>query len=107
MPSERAGTATPDDRTIRPRGEIDLANVAVIVHPVDEALAQGVKHIVVDLAEVTYFGSPVLGALLDGRKRCEAAGATFNVRVVDERQRRLFEITGLVALLEQTDAPDA
>jgi anti-anti-sigma factor len=80
--------------------------VAVIVQPINEALSQDVNHIVVDLEEVTYFGSSVLGALLDGRKRCEAAGGTLIVRVTDDRQRRLFEITGLDALLEHNDAPE-
>ena len=107
MQPEPAEVGPPVHRTIRPRGEIDLSNVEVIAHPIDEALAQGTTHITVDLGEVTYFGSSVLGALIAGRQRCEAAGGTLTVHVADDHHRRLFEITGLVALLDHTDTPAA
>lgn len=104
MQPEPVGVGAPVHRTIRPRGETDLSNVKVIVRPIAKALAQGATHITVDLREVTYLGSTAFRALVNGRQRCEAAGATLTVHVADDRHRRLFEVTGLVELLDQPGA---
>ena len=77
-----------------------MSNVEVIARPINEALRQGATHITVDLGAVTFFGSSALRALIDGRLRCEAAGTILSVNVTSDRQRRVFEVTGLVGLLD-------
>jgi anti-anti-sigma factor len=77
-------------------GEFDVANVEEVQANAQHAVAaDGVTHVIVDLAEVTFLGSTGLGALI--RLRTDAAHASISLvlRNVPAPVQRLLALTGL------------
>jgi len=73
-------------------GEADLHVAPEVRDRLLEAIESGASGIVVDLAEVTFVDSMMLGALLGAMKRMRSKGA-LRVVVSSPEIRRLFEIT--------------
>jgi anti-sigma B factor antagonist len=73
-------------------GEADLHVAPAVRDHLFEAVASGANGIVVDLADVTFVDSMMLGALLGALKRMRGRGK-FRVVVPSRDLRRLFEIT--------------
>jgi anti-sigma B factor antagonist len=64
------------------------------------ALEEGGRHIVVDLAEVTFIDSSGLGALLSGYKNANQRSGTFVLSGLQPRVRSMFELTRLNRVFE-------
>jgi anti-sigma B factor antagonist len=74
------------------RGEADLHVAPAVRDRLLEAVSSGASAIVVDLTDVTFVDSMMLGALLGALKRMQGSGE-FRVVVSSREIRRLFEIT--------------
>lgn len=81
-------------------GEIDaytapqLKERAATIEWTEETVVQ------MDLSKVTYMDSTGLGVFVGIYKRAHAAGGTFQLRGLNERLYRLFEITGLNEVID-------
>ncbi len=74
------------------QGEADLHVAPAVRDRLFEAVGSGATGIVVDLTDVTFVDSMMLGALLGALKRMKGAGE-FRIVVPSREIRRLFEIT--------------
>jgi anti-sigma B factor antagonist len=80
---------------VSPRGEIDLATQGALRQVLEELIATGRAHLVVDLADTTFLDSTGLGALIGARRRTHAMNGSFAIICDNPRMRRLFEMTRL------------
>lgn len=91
-------------------GELDLANVGAVRSIAQQALdAPHVARIVVDLADVAFMDSTILGALVALRTDADRCAIGLALRNVQPLVRRLLTITGLdgvFAVEEQICAPN-
>ena len=87
-------------------GEHDLATAQSVRARIAEAGDQGV---VVDLRPTQFVDSSILGVLVEAAKRAEERECGFAI-VLDENAnaavRRVFEVTGLAALLPTYESMD-
>jgi anti-sigma B factor antagonist len=95
-----------DTAEIAAHGEIDLATVNTLRSAITSALAQGARHVALDLEGVTYIDSSGLGTLIGAHKRLASSGGTMTVRCSRPRILRLFAITGLDRVLTITARDD-
>jgi anti-sigma B factor antagonist len=66
----------------------------------------GARHLVVDLAEVSFIDSTALGVLIGATKRLHSADGSFAVVCPSEKIGRVFEITGLDQVLAMHTSRD-
>jgi anti-sigma B factor antagonist len=87
-------------RVLTISGEHDLSTAPELRQRLDQLIIDG-KPIVVDLSPATFVDSSVLGAILEARRRAQAAGQGFAVSHVNgaDAVGRVLEITGLRAEL--------
>ncbi|TVT46412.1 STAS domain-containing protein [Amycolatopsis rhizosphaerae] len=98
-----AGTAITrietDDGTevgrIRLFGEIDHAEAGRLDEAVRELLDKGVDRLVVDFAELSFFDSACLSALVRARAQAEDHEAAIVLENVNRYAHRILELTGL------------
>jgi anti-sigma B factor antagonist len=83
-------------------GELDLASAPQLQACLAELTANGVKHVVVDLANLRFIDSTGIGVLVSDFKRLSEVGGSMAVRNAGPRAYRVFEMTGLVELLSVT-----
>ncbi|MGH3040492.1 MAG: STAS domain-containing protein [Gaiellaceae bacterium] len=76
-------------------GEIDLYTAPEFKQQLVELIAQGAKHVVVDLTETTFIDSTTLGVLVGGVKRLRPNGGQLSIVCSDRNITKIFEITGL------------
>ena len=97
---ERSGTVG----VLRPSGELDLATAP---EPRAQIGAFFQEHpgqrLVLDLSDVTFVDSTVLGVLVRAVRIAEQAGSSLAVRNPAAAIRRVFELTGLNRLLASVD----
>jgi anti-sigma B factor antagonist len=87
----------PSGRVIlRLRGEHDAATAAEVMWQGLAALDAGSEDLIVDLSELTFLDTTVIGALITIRKTALAQGRGVIVRDPQSGVRRIFEITGLL-----------
>jgi anti-sigma B factor antagonist len=84
---------------VRLSGEIDLATVDGLRSAVTAAVADGARHVVVDLEQVSYIDSSGLGTLVGAHKRLTGLGGTLVVWCTQPRLLRLFTLTGVDQVL--------
>ena len=77
-------------------GEQDLSTAPNLRRRIDSLLDEG-SATVVDLSHATFIDSSILGVILDGRRRAEAAGIGFAVVHASgaDAVDRVLEVTGL------------
>ena len=76
-------------------GEIDMHTAPELEHELQEILQLGGSSVVVDLADVGFVDSTVLGVLLRYQPRFRARGGDLVLVSDDRRILRTLEITGL------------
>ena len=74
-------------------GELDLANVPALQEALRRAVERSPKRLVVDLTDVTFVDSTVLGALVEARSRI--GGDAFALAAPGLEVRRALEVSGL------------
>jgi len=77
------------------QGEVDIYSAPQFKEVMIQSIDEGAKHIVVDLAGVTFIDSTALGVLVSGAKRVRPQNGTLDIVCHDENITRIFEITGL------------
>jgi anti-anti-sigma factor len=85
------------------RGDVDTRSVDTFTAHLDDGLQSAAVHasrlLVLDLAEVTYFGSAGLNAVLGCHERGAADGIAVRIVASDAEVLRPIEVTGLDAVL--------
>jgi anti-sigma B factor antagonist len=74
-------------------GELDLADAPALRDALRGAVERSPRRLVVDLAEVTFVDSTVLGALVEARSRI--GGEAFALAAPGLDVRRALEVSGL------------
>ena len=76
-------------------GELDTSTVGQLYEELAELTREGVRHLVIDVAELDFVDSTGLSAIIAAHKRVEASGGELIVLDPSRDMRRLFEITGI------------
>ena len=76
-------------------GELDLHNAAKVDAELEAIVDEDARHVIVDLLEVPFVESTVLGILLRHVRRLRSEGGELTIVTDDVRITRVFEITGL------------
>lgn len=92
-------------------GEIDIYAAPDFKEALVNGIDAGVRHMIVDLTDVTFIDSTALGVLISGAKRVRPRGGRLDIVCTDENIIRIFEITGLNRIfgihLSRTEAIEA
>jgi anti-sigma B factor antagonist len=80
-------------------GELDVASAPELQDRLAWVASNGILHLVLDLAAVTFVGSVGISVFITAFKRMEAAGGSLVVRNAAPSVFRIFEITGLANIL--------
>lgn len=84
-------------------GEIDMATVDTLVDTITTVLRQErPRHLDVNLAEVLFMDSSGLNSLVRCGREASKVGCRFTVSQPRPMVRRLFEVTGLLAMFGLT-----
>ncbi|GAA3031960.1 STAS domain-containing protein [Actinokineospora globicatena] len=86
--------------TISVLGDVDATSAGVLVEPLTAATGGPAERVVLDLSEVTFFGSHGLCAVVDAHQRAVSRGITLVV-VCSRGVSRLLEVTGVADTLRQ------
>lgn len=100
--SERGGTTV-----VSVSGEIDVYTAPVLRDALDQQIAAGRIHLVVDLQDVTFMDSTALGVLVGRLKLVRVQSGSLRVVVTHERVLRVFDITGLNKVFSIHESVDA
>lgn len=93
-----------DDRRITLRGELDLADkkaLSALFDSVDRT-----AHVVLDLSDVTYMDSTILGCLVHLRKRLAEHGGDLRLFGVNPNILRLLTVAGLDRVFDIAEIGD-
>ena len=93
------GSLDPVTHVVEPSGEVDLASAAELEACLDALFDSGTRRIIVDLGEVSFMDSTGVRALVRARTRLNAAGGILLVVCPHPNLHRVFEVTGVVDLL--------
>ncbi|TNC19604.1 STAS domain-containing protein [Amycolatopsis alkalitolerans] len=88
---------------IRLHGEIDHTAVEQLDRAVAELLDKGVGSLVVDFADLSFFDSACVSALVRARALAEERGSAITLANVDRYARRILDLTGLSAAFRIED----
>ena len=89
-------------------GEVDVFTAPLLRERLRDLAGQGALHIIVDLRDVVFLDSTVLGALVGCLKRLRTDGGLLTLVISAERILRIFRITGLSRILPpHPTVPDA
>lgn len=87
-------------------GEVDLGTAPELKERLTELVADGHRHIVVDLTATEFLDSTGLGALVAGLKRLRAHDGDMRVVCNTARVRKVFEITHVDRVLPMFESVD-
>ncbi|WP_170224644.1 STAS domain-containing protein [Actinokineospora cianjurensis] len=85
---------------VRAGGEIDLLTAPRFADAMVTAIDGGAALVVVDLDQVTFFGSAAVANLARAAERADTAGTVFRLVVGESMATRVLEISGLADLLD-------
>lgn len=80
-------------------GELDMATAPYLQQQVDDALEQGLHHLVFDLAGVPFCDSTGLSVFVRAKNRCDDLGGYVRLAAPQRGVRRILEVSGLVEVL--------
>ncbi len=95
--------ATPSVVVVRPVGDVDTATVGQLRTAVDEGVAGGAQHVVLDLAGVAFLGSAGLALLIEQREAAELRAGSLRLASVPRTVARPLAMTGLDELFAAYD----
>jgi anti-sigma B factor antagonist len=76
-------------------GEVDLYTAPEFKQELIDAVAEGARHVVVDLSQTTFIDSTTLGVLVGGIRRLREKDGDLSLVCKDRNISKIFEITGL------------
>lgn len=88
--------------TVALRGEVDIMTVDQVRVALGEALATGLREIVVDLTDLAFIDSTGLGALVFGFQRARDAGVRFRLAHPTRSVHQILVLSGLLEVVELT-----
>ena len=88
------------------RGELDLANAALLQGELDSAEIAPAPMVVLDLQQLEFIDSTGLRVLLTAHERARERGQEFAVTRGSEQVQRLLSITGVNEHLRVIASPD-
>jgi anti-sigma B factor antagonist len=77
-------------------GEADAYNAPQLEEELDRLLGDGAREVILDILDVPFIDSTVLGVLLKASRQARADGREVVLVTEDPRVLRVFEITGLL-----------
>jgi anti-anti-sigma factor len=93
------GNATPSPLVVvEVVGDIDV-DTASVLHTALTYAIEGNRHVCCDLSRVAFLGAAGVNTVLAALRHADSAGCAFTVRGVHGVSARVFQITGLDALL--------
>jgi len=93
-----------DSSTLSLSGELDVAVAADLREQLDRLIGSApAPAILVDLADVTFLDSVILGVLIGAVHRARDAGGDIQLCGVRPAVRRVFSITGVDAVIDIRD----
>lgn len=81
-------------------GEIDAYTVTGLKDMLKSVLETEGKDVIVDMEQVTYLDSTGLGVFISALKTAKEHGRKFELINIQERVYRLFQITGLIEIMD-------
>jgi anti-anti-sigma factor len=102
VPTELNVSVTKDGgrAVINLSGELDMETRRELLACVAEQMAQGNRHVVLDLAEVTFIDSQGLAAFVLARDQVSVEFGTLRLRGLTRTATRLLEMSGLLDELD-------
>jgi anti-sigma B factor antagonist len=89
-----------DDRAvIQVSGEIDLATCPQLRNVLAELVDRGVRHLVIDLEQVSFLDSSGIGVLMGTLRRVRELDGSLRLTAPSAQVRRVLELTGATMLL--------
>ncbi len=88
-----------DTSLLSVEGDLDLASAPSLKWALADLQASGSRHVVVDLAKVSFIDSTALGVLV-GAQRGLDPGVKLAIACAEENVLRIFELTGLDSMFE-------
>jgi anti-sigma B factor antagonist len=88
-----------DTSLLSVEGDLDLASAPSLKWALADLQAAGSRHVVVDLAKVSFIDSTALGVLV-GAQRGLDPGVKLAIACAEENVLRIFELTGLDGMFE-------
>lgn len=85
-------------RVVSVHGEIDVYTAPDLRERLNELVASGQCHLVLDLQGVDFLDSTGLGVLVGGLKRVRSRGGELSLVCAQERILKVFRITGLTSV---------
>jgi anti-sigma B factor antagonist len=86
---------TLSSKVIEPAGILDSTQAESFRLAVDEALAEGVDVILIDLKQITFIDSSGLGSLVMVLKKVRALERKMYICSINDQVRMLFDLTGM------------
>ncbi|MBP2325761.1 anti-anti-sigma factor [Kibdelosporangium banguiense] len=84
---------------LRASGEIDMNTAPLLAEELEQAISTNPELIVVDLSDVTFFGSAGIAALLNAREQHTETGGRLRLVATHGPVLRSLEIAGVLELL--------
>jgi anti-anti-sigma factor len=85
---------------LRLAGELDMSSAPQLNAVLDRLAAEGERHLLVDLSELTFCDSTGIAAFVRGENRAAAQGGWLRVTGATGRVERVLRITGLAEVLD-------
>jgi anti-sigma B factor antagonist len=82
-------------RVVTPAAELDMGSAATLGSQVLDCLADGVRHVVIDMADVRLIDSAAIGVLLSAQRLARSSGRDLVVANPSTHLRRVFALTGV------------
>ncbi len=95
MALEISSEITDEKAIIRIEGEVDVSNASELRDALDTALADGVKEVEADFAEVAYIDSTGIGVLVGAAHRAQESGSVLVVANPQKNVERVFTLLGV------------
>ena len=95
MALEISSEITDAKAIIRIEGEVDVSNASELRDALDTALADGVKEVEADFAEVAYIDSTGIGVLVGAAHRAQESGSVLVVANPQKNVERVFTLLGV------------
>jgi anti-sigma B factor antagonist len=101
--TDRSTNGSPAELAIA--GELDLHAAPEIKASLHDAIADGARHLVLDLSDATFIDSTTIGVLVGTRKRLNELGGSLHVACANEHVLAVFEMAGLAEALDVHETP--
>ena len=94
-------------QVLSPSGILDSTQATTINARVDQALASGIKTLLVDLKDTTFIDSSGLGTLVSALKKMRAKGCEMVICSTNPQVKMLFELTSMDQVFEIFESREA